>query len=152
MADQHSQQDGRAQDEDQLQLLRQSALFAKQQDAETPRAHQHAANGGSYAEPDQQSNENEVVVHSVDSGQWIVNRLAGSVQWHVGAFYPLSTNHYTAGRVAQRPFRAGGIGRAALCHVAIAAATRAQPLHGILHQGTHVIREACSLREDQRRL
>ena len=50
-------------DEDNLDLLAEGALFAKQQHAEAARTHQHAADGRGHAEPDQQVNENEAIVH-----------------------------------------------------------------------------------------
>ncbi len=53
-AHQHAQRDRRADDEDDLDLLAQRALLAEQQHAKAPRAHQHAADGRSYAQADQQ--------------------------------------------------------------------------------------------------
>ena len=49
-------------------------------------------------------------------------------------------------------FRAGGIRRATLCHVAVASAARAQFLETLFHQRAHVIRQAGALRKDQRGL
>ena len=56
---QYTQSKRDADDEHDLELLAQRAFFAEQQHAETPRAHQHAADGRGHAEPDQQSDENE---------------------------------------------------------------------------------------------
>ena len=63
VANQHTQRDGRPQDENDLQLLAEGALFAKEQDAEAPRADQHAADRRGHTEADQDSNENETRVH-----------------------------------------------------------------------------------------
>ena len=69
-AHQHAQHDRRAHDEDHLQLFAEGALFAKEQNAEAPRAHQHAADGRRDAKPNQQGDEDEAVVHwSVVSSQ-----------------------------------------------------------------------------------
>ena len=64
VANQHAQRDGRPDDEDDLQLLAEGALFAKEQHAESPRAHQHTADRRGHAEADQQSDENETRVQS----------------------------------------------------------------------------------------
>ncbi len=114
-------------------LLAQSALFAKQQHAEAPGAHQHAADRRGHAEADQNGDENELV----NPKQPASSELRC---WH----YPIA-----AGGFAEGLFGAGGIGCAALRHVAVASAASSQLLHRVFHQRAHVVRETRGLRENQ---
>src|ERR1035437_4505599 len=71
VAHQYAQGNGRAHDEDNLDLLAQGAFLAEQQNAKTARPHQYAADGRGDAEADQHGNEYEAMVHSVASGYWV---------------------------------------------------------------------------------
>src|SRR5271169_3306719 len=59
---------------------------------------------------------------------------------------------YRGGGFAEGLFGAGGVGGSALGHVTISSAPSAELLKGLLHEGTHVIRQPRGLRKYQRRL